>query len=210
MRLGLARALDDAMSRAVLASGWEPVPFHVTGMEATGAPPPIPRADAVIVLSPTAARLATLPEGLLCLAQGAATAAALHGREVVTSAIPRAEGLFQLLKERFPGGGDFLLARAERSREHLEEAAKGTEWVLHPWITHREIPLDPLPPLPGLDALLALSPLQAEVLGPVSGPALRLAWGERTHEAFARSGYPSHGWCEPQIPALQRLLLSRG
>lgn len=209
-RLGLARALDDAMSRAVQAAGWEPVPFHVTEMEATGAPPPVPRADAVIVLSPAAARLAHLPEGLPCLAQGAATAAALQGREVLTSAVPRAEGLFQLLKERFPGGGDFLLARAERSREHLEEAAKGSPWVLHPWITHREKPLDPPPALEGLDAVLALSPLQAEILGPLSGSVQRLAWGERTHEAFACSGYPSHGWCEPQIPALQKLLLSRG
>jgi uroporphyrinogen-III synthase len=209
-RVGLARASDDAMSRAVLAAGWEPVPCYVTGMEATLAPPPLARPSAVIVLSPSAARLALLPEGVPCLAQGAATAAALDGREVLTSALPQAEGLWQLLKDRFPGGGDFLLARAERSREHLEEAAKGTAWVLHPWITHRERPLDPLPELPALDAVLALSPLQAEVLGPIAGARARLAWGERTHQAFAQVGYPSHGWCEPQLPALQRLLLSRG
>ncbi|BDU77858.1 uroporphyrinogen-III synthase [Mesoterricola sediminis] len=209
-RLGLARASDDAMSRAVLAAGWEPVPFHVTAMEATGAEPPLARPDAVIVLSPAAARLARIPAGALCLAQGAATARALEGREVLTSALPQAEGLFQLLKERFPAGGQFLLARAERSREHLEAAAQGTPWFLHPWITHRESPLAPLPDPEGLDALLALSPLQAEVLGPCSGDRLRFAWGERTARAFADSGYPSHGWCEPQIPALQRMLLERG
>jgi len=198
------------MSRAVQAAGWEPVPFHATRMEATGTPPPLARPDAVIVLSPTAARLALLPAGVLCLAQGAATARALEGHPVVTSAVPQAEGLFQLLKERFPSGGRFLLARAERSREYLEDAVKGTHWVLEPWITHAERPLEPAPEVPELDALLALSPLQAEVLGPLSGERLRLAWGERTHQAFAQVGYPSHGWCEPQFPALQRLLLSRG
>ena len=209
-RVGLARALDDAMSRAVLAAGWEPVPFHVTRMEATSAPPPLERPDAVIILSPTAARMALLPEGVLCLAQGAATARALGDRPVLTSAVPQAEGLFQLLRDRFPAGGNFLLARAERSREHLEEAAKGTLWALHPWITHRERPLEPLPDPASLDALLALSPLQAEVMGPLSGDLLRFAWGERTHRAFTEVGYPSHGWCEPHIPALQRLLSSRG
>jgi len=209
-RVGLARAQDDAMSRAVQAAGWEPVPFHATVMEATQAPPPVDRAEAVVVLSPAAARMALIPEGMLCLAQGAATARALGDRPLLTSAVPQAEGLFQLLKDRFPGGGNFLLARAERSREHLEEAAKGTPWVLHPWVTHRERVLDPLPELPPLDALLALSPLQAEVLGPLSGSLLRFAWGERTHRAFAQVGYPSQGWCEPELPALQRLLLSRG
>lgn len=198
------------MSRAVLAAGWEPVPFHVTEMVATGAEPPLARPDAVIVLSPAAARLVRIPAGVPCLAQGAATAAALTGREVLTSAVPRAEGLFQLLKERFPAGGRFLLARAERSREHLEAAAQGSAWVLEPWITHAERPLQPLPAPTGLDAVLALSPLQAEVLGPLARDLVRLAWGERTHRAYADSGYPSHGWCEPDLPALQRLLISRG
>ncbi|NTV72743.1 MAG: hypothetical protein HGA66_00840 [Holophaga sp.] len=198
------------MSRAVSAAGWEPVTFQATTLEATGAPAPHPRPDGVIVLSPAAARLALIPPGVPCLAQGAATARALEGRQVVTSAIPRAEGLVQLLKDRFPGGGTFLLARAERSREHLEEALKGTAWTVLPWITHREVPLDPPPELPGLDAVLALSPLQAEVLGPLSGDRLRLAWGERTDRAFAQVGYPSHGWCEPHLSALQQLLSSRG
>jgi len=209
-RVGLARAQDDAMSRAVTAAGWEPVTLHVTSMEATGAPAPVPRPDAVIILSPAAARLALLPPGVPCLAQGAATARALEGREVLTSAIPQAEGLVQLLKDRFPGGGTFLLARAERSREHLEEALRGTPWTLHPWITHREVALAPAPDLPPLEALLALSPLQAEVMGPLSGDRLRLAWGERTERAFAQVGYPSHGWCEPHLSALQKLLSSRG
>jgi uroporphyrinogen-III synthase len=205
-RVGLARAQDDAMSRAVSAAGWEPVTFFVTTMEATGATAPAARPDGVIVLSPAAARLALLPAGVPCLAQGAATARALEGRVVLTSAIPQAEGLVQLLKDRFPGGGTFLLARAERSREHLEEALRGTAWALHPWITHREVPMDPAPALQELDAVLALSPLQAEVLGPLSGERLRLAWGERTDRAFAQVGYPSHGWCEPQLAALQKLL----
>lgn len=198
------------MSRAVLAAGWEPVTYRVTALEATDAPAPAPRPDGVIVLSPAAAQLAHLPSGVPCLAQGAATARALEGREVLTSAIPRAEGLVQLLKDRFPGGGTFLLARAERSREHLEEALLGTPWLIHPWITHREVPLRPVPEPPPLEALLALSPLQAEVMGPLSGDRLRLAWGERTERAFAQVGYPSHGWCEPQLSALQKLLSSRG
>lgn len=210
-RLGLARAEDDAMSRAVRDSGWEPVPFYVTTVEATGDAPPIDRPDAVILLSPSAARLARIPPGIPRLAQGPATAAALAGVSgVITSSIPRAEGLVQLLKERYPSGGRFLLARAERSREHLEDALQGTAWEIHPWITHAERPRIPPPALSALDAVLALSPLQAEVLGPLSGDVVRLAWGERTHRAYLESGYPSHGWCEPRLPDLQRLLLSRG
>ena len=196
------------MSRAVLAAGWEPVPCHVTAMAATSAEPPVARPDAVLVLSPAAARLALLPEGVLCLAQGAATARALAGRPVLTSASPQAEGLLQLLRDRFPEGGRFLLARGERSRAYLEEATRGTPWAIHPWITHEERPLAPAPELPALEALLALSPLQAELLGPLSESRLRLAWGERTHQAFLQVGYPSHGWCEPELPALQRLLTS--
>lgn len=209
-RLGLARAKDDAMSRAVLAAGWEPVPFFVTALEATGAEPPDGQADAVLLLSPAAARFARIPRGLPCLAQGDGTAAALGGREALVAGRPSAEGLAGLLRERFPAGGRFLLARGERSREHLEEAFLGTPWEILPWITHRERALDPPPPLEGLDAVLALSPLQAEVLGPLSAGVLRLAWGERTHRAFLESGYPSEAWCEPGLPALQRLLLSRG
>jgi uroporphyrinogen-III synthase len=209
-RLGLARALDDALCEAVRAAGWEPVPLFLTTMTATLAAPPVSNPDAVLVLSPAAARLALLPEGVPCLAQGEATARALRalpsGREVRVSAAPRAEGLFDLLKTGFPRGGCFLLARAERSREHLEQAAEGTPWRLLPWITHREGPVEPAPPMPELEAVLALSPYQAELLGPRSGAMKRLAWGERTRRAFLQSGYPVDGWCEPEASALGRLL----
>jgi uroporphyrinogen-III synthase len=204
-RLGLARGTDDALCRAVRAAGWEPVPLFLTAMEATLAGPPGP-ADAVLVLSPAAARLALLPPGIPCLAQGEATARALAGRTVLVSASPRAEGLFDLLRESFPQGGSFLLARAERSRQHLEQAAEGTPWRLLPWITHREAAIDPPPAMPALEAVLALSPLQAELLGPRSAGLLRYAWGQRTQRAFLQAGYPVDGWCEPEASALQRLL----
>ena len=204
-RLGLARAPEDALCRTVQAAGWEPVPLFLTAMEATQAPPPA-AADAVLVLSPSAARLALLPPGLPCLAQGEATARALAGREVHLSPRPSAEGLFDLLRERFPAGGTFLLARAERSRQFLEEAAQGSPWRLLPWITHREAPLAPPPAMPALDAVLALGPLQAELLGPRSEGLLRLAWGQRTQQAFVKAGYPVDGCCEPDATALQRLL----
>ncbi len=210
-RLGLGRGPEDPLCAAVRAAGWEPVPLFVTAMAATGAEPPA-AADAAILLSPAAARLALLPPGLPCLAQGAATARALAERPGVApggplvSATPRAEGLFDLLRERFPAGGTFLLARGERSREFLEQAAAGTPWRLLPWITHREVPVLPEPELPELDAVLALSPLQAELLGPRCAGLLRFAWGERSQRAFRQAGYPGHGCCEPEAGALQRLL----
>ena len=207
MKLGLARDLGDKLCLAVTAAGWEPVPRFLTAMEATLAPPPPGTPDGIILLSPAAARLALLPPAATCLAQGAATARAVpQGHPVRVSASPQAEGLVELLKADFPQGGTFFLARAERSREHLEAAMAGTPWRLLPWITHREAALQPLPSLEGLDAFLALSPFQAELLGPVF-PGLRLAWGQRTHQAFAQVGYPSHGWCEPDAAALTRLLL---
>jgi uroporphyrinogen-III synthase len=209
-RLGLARALDDPLSLAVRAAGWEPVALFVTAMAATRQPPPTAGADAAILLSPAAARLALLPPGLPCLAQGEATARVLEGRPVWTSRTPRAEGLFELLQERFPRGGTFLLARGERSREFLEQAAAGTPWTIVPWITHREAPVQPPPAWPALDAVLALSPLQAEVLGAGSGGLLRFAWGERTRDAFVRAGYPVDACCRPEAPALQELLSSFG
>jgi uroporphyrinogen-III synthase len=208
-RLGLARATDDALCGTVRAAGWAPVPLFLTAMEATLAEPPVAEPDAVIVLSPAAARLALLPPHVPCLAQGEATARALVGHAVTVSASPRAEGLFDLLRERFPQGGTFLLARAERSRQHLEQAAAGTPWRLLPWITHREAPVAPPPAMPALDAVLALSPLQAELLGPRSEGMLRLAWGQRTERAFLQAGYPVAGWCEPEASALQRLLFSQ-
>ena len=207
-RLGLARAQGDPLCLAVAAAGWEPVSHFTTGIEATLAPPPHEAPDAVILLSPSAARHALIPAGVPCLVQGAATARAL-GRPALVSAQPKAEGLFDLLREHFPQGGTFLLARAQRSREFLEQAAEGTPWRLLPWITHRESPLQPAPPLPEVEAVLALSPLQAELLGPLAGDRLRFAWGQRTHRAFAQVGYPGHGWCEPETAALQELLQSQ-
>lgn len=208
-RLGLARALDDPLCQAVRAAGWEPVPLFLTRLEATLAPPPAPHADAVILLSPAAARLASLPDGVPCLAQGAATARALGaGRTVWVSAAPRAEGLFDLLRERFPQGGTFLLARGERSREYLETAAQDTPWRVLPWITHREAAARPAPPWPDLDAFLALSPLQAELTGGAAPGTLRLAWGERTRNAYLQAGYPVDACCEPQVSSLQLLLAS--
>lgn len=211
-RLGLARALDDALCQAVRAAGWEPVPLFLTAMTATLAEPPLADPDAVIVLSPAAARLALLsllPPGTPCLAQGEATARALEGRTVRVSPTPNAEGLFDLLRATYPQGGSFLLARAERSREHLEGAAAGSLWRLLPWITHREAPIEPPPALPGLDAVLALSPLQAETLGPRSTGLACFAWGQRTQRAFLQAGYPVEGWCEPDASSLQQLLCSR-
>jgi len=208
-RLGLARALDDALSQAVRDAGWEPVPLFLTAMSATLAEAPVADADAVIVLSPAAARLALLPPGVPCLAQGEATARALSGRSVRVSATPKAEGLFELLRSAYPEGGTFLLARAERSREHLEQAAAGTPWRVLPWITHRETPIEPPPAMPPLDAVLALGPLQAELLGPRSAGLARFAWGQRTQRAFLQAGYPVDGWCEPDASSLQQLLRSR-
>ena len=206
MKLGLARELGDKLCRAVEAAGWTPVPTFLTAMEATLAPPPLATPDAIILLSPAAARLAQLPPGVRCLAQGAATARALPaGHPVQVSATPQAEGLVELLKAEFPQGGTFFLARAERSREHLEAATAGSPWRLLPWITHREAALAPWPDLTGLDGFLALSPFQAELLGPAF-PGLRLAWGQRTHQAFAQVGYPGDGWCEPTADALIQLL----
>ena len=209
MKLGLARNPGDPLCLAVRAAGWEPVPRFLTAMEATLAPPPPGTADGIILLSPAAARLAQLPAGTACLAQGEATARAVPpGHPVRVSATPQAEGLVDLLKADFPQGGTFFLARAERSREHLEAATAGTPWRLLPWVTHREAALQPLPSLEGLEAFLALSPFQAELLGP-RFQGLRLAWGQRTHQAFAQVGYPSHGWCEPEASALTRLLLEQ-
>jgi uroporphyrinogen-III synthase len=211
-RLGLARAPEDPLCSAIREAGWDPVPLFLTAMAGTLQPPPEEGADALILLSPAAARLAaleTLPADLPVLAQGEATARALAertGRRALVSASPRAEGLFQLLRETFPGGGSFLLARGERSREFLEQAAQDTPWRMLPWLTHREAPVQPAPPVPELEAVLALSPLQAELLAGRGGAALGLAWGRRTLQAFLAAGYPGARWCEPEPAALQALL----
>jgi uroporphyrinogen-III synthase len=206
-RLGLARNIGDVIYLTALYAGWHPVPFFVTAIESTLAIQPIENPDAAIIMSPTAARLAKLPPHLLCLAQGYATASFLRNQPLLISSIPRAEGLFDLLKQYFPNGGNFVLLRAERSRKYLENVTKGTPWRLHVWVTHREVPVQLLPATSGLTAVLGLSPLQAELLGPISGDLLRFAWGRRTKMAFGNAGYPATDWCEPEIFALRQLLL---
>lgn len=205
-RLGLARAAEDPLSRIVAVAGWSPVPLFLTEVVPTGAPRPLDHPDGVILLSPAGAGVASLPEGVPILATGPGTAAALTEREVLVSPEPRAEGLWALLRSRFPAGGQFLLVRGERSRGYLEEVSTGTPWRVVSWITHAEKAKDPLPDLPALDAVLALSPLQAELLGPRSRGILRFAWGERTAEAFGRGGNPAHDSCLARPEALGRML----
>ena len=203
-RLGLARLPGDALGRAVSGAGWEPVPVFLTELAPTHAPRPLDDPDGVILLSPAGARFGELPDGIPVLATAGAAEAA--GRAWATSPDPRAEGLWELLKARFPAGGRFLLVRGERSRGYLEEVAAGTPWRLVPWITYAEKAKDPLPELPALDAVLALSPLQAELLGPRAPGLLRFAWGQRTAEAFLRSGHAADDSCLARPDALGRML----
>jgi uroporphyrinogen-III synthase len=212
-RLALARPAQHPLADTVRKAGWEPVPYSFTSLKVSSAPPPIPfaEAQALLVLSPSGARVAAprLPAGMVCLVQGAGTADAL-GREDLAVHLPdeaRAEALWELLQSRFPGGGDFILARGERSREYLEVATRGSEWRIHPWITHREAAKVPFPPLPEVEGVLALSPLQAEILAPLAGGVQRFAWGEATAEAFAKAGAPAHAQCEPK-PSLLWAMLS--
>lgn len=206
IRLGLARGPEEALSRSVRKAGWEPVFWAVTELRPVDVPPPIQKALAAIVLSPAGGRAARIPPGMPCLVTGEATGRAIEGREIIVSPEPRAEGLWETLRSRYPDGGDFLLVRGERSRGYLEEAASGTAWRLHPWITHHEAPMTPVPKRPELDAVLALSPLQAEVMAPLCPDLLRFAWGERTGAAFEAAGAPAHGVCEPRPEALGRIL----
>ena len=205
-RLGLARTAQDSLSRVVQEAGWEPVPLFLTELVPTGAPTPLEHPDAVLLLSPAGARAGSLPAGVPILVTGQGTAAALGGGPVWVSPEPRAEGLWALLRERFPAGGQFLLVRGERGRGYLEEVAEGTLWRLVPWITHAEKAKDPLPDLPALEAVLALSPMQAELLGPNARSILRFAWGERSAEAFRRGGNPAHDSCLARPEALGRML----
>jgi uroporphyrinogen-III synthase len=205
-RLGLARDPEDALNRIVEKAGWEPVPVFLTEFVPTGLPRPLEHPDAVILLSPAGARHAVLPEGVPILATGGATATAQAGQTLFVSPEPKAEGLWRLLQDQFPAGGHFLLIRGERSRGYLEEVSAGTAWRLVPWITHSEKAKDPLPNLPALDAVLALSPLQAELLGPRSLGILRFAWGERSAEAFLKGGNPAHDSCLARPEALGRML----
>ncbi len=212
LRLALARPLDHPICRAVAEAGWEPVPYFITTQEFTHASPPIAleSSSAVIVLSPAAARAARVwvPKSMDIVAQGEGTEAEL-GMEPVRIRRPQkitAEGLWEMITLAYPEGGDFVLARGERSRQHIESAAKGSIWRIHPWITHREVPATPEPTIPSVDALLALSPLQAEYMAGVPGSVLRFAWGERAARAFTSAGAEVHGTCEPKRNSLIQLL----
>ena len=198
-------------------AGWEPVYFPLSRIVPLGAPPPqaLSFYEAIILPSHNAA-WALRPwleprEPTVLLAQGQGTLDAIGsldclGVDARCAPAPTAEGIWELLQRDFPHGGGFLLARAERSRGYLEEVAEGTAWRIWPWITHREEPADPLPQLPPVEAVLALSPLQAEILGPLSGDLLRFGWGERTLFGFRKAGLEATATCEPRIEALKTLL----
>jgi uroporphyrinogen-III synthase len=211
-RLALARPLQHPLAGIVCKSGWQPVPYSFTSLNVTGAEPPLPLelVQALVVLSPSGAKMvsAALPVGMTCLAQGAGTADAL-GREDLDIQLPseaRAEALLELIQAHYPMGGNFLLARGERSREFLEVACRNTPWRIHPWITHREVAKNPLPALPAVEAVLAFSPMQAEILAPLANEVLRFAWGEATAEAFAKAGAPAQAHCEPKPSLLWAML----
>jgi uroporphyrinogen-III synthase len=198
----------------VREAGWEPIDFPLTRIVANGAPPPQPLGAyrGVVLLSPGAAWAVQpwLEPGVstLFLVQGQGTLESLGevAGEARLAPEPTAEGIWELLRRDFPEGGSFLLARAERSRGYLEEVSAGTPWKLWPWVTHHEEAVDPLPPMPKVDAVLALSPMQAELLAPLSRNLLRFGWGDRTVFGFRNAGLEPTGACEPKLDALTRLL----
>ena len=212
MRLGLARPAEHPIAQAAALAGWEPVYLSLVRTEPSGEPAPdsLATCDAVLVLSPSGAALAAplLPPAkpILCQGKGTFEAMAQLAPQAEVSNSPRAEGLWDLLRQLFPTGGRFVLVRGERSRGYLEAMAQGSSWRIEPWITHREVPAEPVPSLEGLDAVLALSPLQAEILAPKAKELLRFAWGSRTAEAFMLAKRPAHGTCEPKPEALTPLL----
>lgn len=211
-KLGLARPAEHPISQAAVRAGWEPVFLPLVLTEPTGEPAPesLATCDAVLVLSPSGAAVAAplLPPGkpVLCQGKGTFEAMAELAPQAEVSNSPRAEGLWDLLRHSFPTGGRFVLVRGERSRGYLEAMAQGSSWRIDPWITHREVPADPMPSLEGLDGILALSPLQAEILAPLSKDLLRFAWGPRTADAFLLARRPVHGTCDPKPEALTPLL----
>ena len=214
MRLALARPAAHPVSVAVAAAGWTPVDYPLTRIVSNGAPPPEPlhAFRAVLLLSPGSA-WAVRPwlepgAAALFLVQGQGTLDAL-GETVLAprlAPVPTAEGIWDLLRRDFPEGGSFLLARAERSRGYLEEVTAGTPWKLRPWVTHHEEPAQPMPPLPTVEAVLALSPMQAELLGPHSRHLLRFGWGERTVFGFRKAGVEPTATCVPRLEALTAML----
>ncbi len=215
MKLALARPLDHPLCRAVAEAGWEPVPYYITTQEFTHATPPmaLDAISALLVLSPAAAQAVKVwvTKTMDVVVQGEGTEQTLECEFLDSGHLRRprlatAESLWDLLQQAYPEGGDFVLARGERSRQYIEAAAKNSAWRIHPWITHREVPTKPEPTLPATDALLALSPLQAEYMAGVPGNLLRFAWGERAAKAFQASGVEVHGVCEPKKDALIHLL----
>lgn len=215
MKLALARPLDHPLCRAVAEADWEPVPYYITSQEFTHATPPmgLDTISALLVLSPAAAQAVKVwvTKSMAVVVQGEGTEQTLGPNSVDSAHIRRprqatAESLWDMLQQAYPEGGDFVLARGERSRQYIEAVAKGSAWRIHPWITHREVPTQPEPTLPTVDALLALSPLQAEYMAGIPGNLLRFAWGERAAKAFQSSGAEVHGVCEPQKEDLIHLL----
>lgn len=188
--------------------------FPLTRISATGAPPPdrLGTYQGIILLSPGAAWALRpwLEPGLATpiILQGQGTFDALGGAGVDArlAGAPTAEGVWARLREDFPEGGCFLLARAERSRGFLEEVSAGTPWKIRPWVVHREEPIDPLPPLPAVDAVLALSPMQAELFAPLSRDLFRFGWGGRTVFGFRKFGLEPTATCEPRLEDLGRML----
>jgi uroporphyrinogen-III synthase len=168
------------------------------------------RIHGLLLLSPSGAYAAKpwIAKETCCLVQGPATAEALGSQftRILESTESSAEGLWALLQSSFPDGGDFLMVSAERSRGYLEEVTRGTTWRIQPWVTHREAVTLPTPELPIVDAVLALSPLQAGLLAPLTAELLRFAWGESTAKAFEDAGQPAHDWCEPKISSLKEML----
>lgn len=215
MRLALARPLDHPLCRAVAEAGWEPVPYYITSQEFTHATPPmgLDAVAALLVLSPAAAKAVkvwvTKSLDLVVQGEGTEQTLGLESSEVPRIRRPRqatAESLWDMLTQAYPGGGDFVLARGERSRQYIEAVAKDTAWRIHPWITHREVPTRPEPTMPNVDAVLSLSPLQSEYLAGIPGELLRFAWGERAAKAYEASGVEVHGVCEPEKDSLIHML----
>ena len=212
MRIAIARPKDHPLALVAREAGWEPLHYPVTRNVPNGAPPPVPMnaVHGLVLLSPTGAKAVkpwlspytTILVDSLRTAEALGTAFThLHVAEEETP-----ESLWDLIQETYPGGGELLMVRAERSRGFLEDASRGSSWHLRPWVTHREVPADPMPELPPVDAVLALSPLQAELLAPRSAGLRCFAWEQATAKAFEAAGLPVDGCCEPRLDALRELL----